>query len=173
MNSRTKRLSERTGAQVKGRTKPAASAAMQSSDNTNFAATTVRIDQDLDAWLLAQVQAIHERRLDDLDWENIAEEPEGMAAKDRRALTSFLRVMLTHFLKSKYQLRDRDLHLSSWRASIVNTRREVRDALEESPSLGNEETFKRLFEKGYRDARPVAAAEMGLTDRAMDRLFPK
>jgi hypothetical protein len=172
MNSKIKRMSKGTGTQVKSRTKPVASTATQNGDNTNFAATTVRIDQDLHAWLLAQAQALRERRLDDLDWEDIAEELEGMAAKDRRALTSFLQVLLTHLLKWAYQTKERELHLSSWRRSILNARQEIEDSLEESPSLGAETNLDQFLSKAYRRARKLAAVDMGLSDREMNQIFP-
>jgi hypothetical protein len=132
----------------------------------------VSIDKDFCAWLLEQGRAMREHRLESLDWENIAEELEGMARSQKHALTSHLRVMLAHLLKWAYQARGRERHLRSWQTSIVNSRIEIRDALEDSPSLGNEGTLGQLVEKAYSNARRLAAAEMGLSDREMDRLFP-
>ncbi len=141
-------------------------------ESVDHRVAAISIEKDAYAWLVEQAKAIRERRLDVLDWENIAEELEGMARSEKHALTSHLRVMLTHLLKWAYQAKERELHLSSWRASIVNSRLEIRDSLEESPSLGNQEPFNRLFEKAYRDARSVAGAEMGMSNREMNRMFP-
>ncbi len=132
----------------------------------------VRIDQDFHAWLVAQAQAIRERRLDMLDWENIAEELDGMARNEKHALTSFLRILLAHLLKWAYQTQERELHLSSWRSSILAARDEIEDVLETSPSLGAKHNLDASIEKAYRRARKFAAAEMGISDREMNRMFP-
>jgi hypothetical protein len=145
-----------------------------SSNGESAQTTTARIaiENDLHAWLLEQAKAIRDRRVDDLDWENVAEELEGMARSEKHALTSHLRVMLTHLLKWAYQPNKRELHLNSWRASIVNSRQEIEDALEESPSLSSEGNLNAFMEKAYRRARSVAAAEIGLSDHEMNRTFP-
>ncbi len=96
-----------------------------------------------------------------------------MARSEKHALTSFLRVMLIHLLKWTYQARERELPLSCWRASIITSRQEIEDAIEESPSLGSESNLNAFLQKAYRQARQLAAAEMGLSDREMNRLFPK
>jgi hypothetical protein len=132
----------------------------------------VSIDKDFHAWLLEQGQAVREHRLEALDWENIAEELEGMARKEKHALTSHLRVMMIHLLKWTYQSTRRDRYLSSWRASILNSRQEIQDALEDSPSLGSKQNLTAFMQKAYRRARELAAAEMGLSDREMNRMFP-
>jgi hypothetical protein len=137
------------------------------------AGPSISIEKDFYAWLLDQSHAIRERRLEWLDLENIAEELEGMARKERHALTSHLRVMMIHLLKWAYQSSRRDRYLSSWRASILDSRQEIQDALEDSPSLGNEQNLTGFMQKAYRRARVLAAAEMGLSDRERDRLFPK
>jgi hypothetical protein len=62
------------------------------------AGPSISIEKDFYAWLLDQSDAIRERRLEWLDLENIAEELEGMARKERHALTSHLRVMMIHLL---------------------------------------------------------------------------
>ena len=132
----------------------------------------VSIDKDFYAWLLEQGQAVREHRLDAIDWENLAEEIEGMARSEKRALTSHLRVMLIHLLKWAYQTERRERYVSSWQASILNSRAEIEDALEESPSLGSEQNLTAFMQKAYRRARETAAAEMRLSPREGDRLFP-
>jgi hypothetical protein len=130
------------------------------------------IEADFYAWLRAQARAVRERRLDAIDWENVAEELDGMAGSQKHAVTSHLRVLLAQLLKWSYQTTERELHISSWRASIGNSRQEIQDALEESPSLGNKQNLSAFMPKAYGRARQLAAAEMGLSDREMNRTFP-
>lgn len=141
-------------------------------ESSQSAAAGISIEKDFYAWLVAQAQAIREHRLDALDWENIAEELDGMARTEKHALTSFLRNLLAHLLKWAYQTQERELHLSSWRSSIVAARDEIEDVLERSPSLGSEHNLDACIEKAYGRARKYAAAEIGLSDREMNRTFP-
>jgi hypothetical protein len=142
MNSKPKPRNGHNGARAKAGTPPTA----RNGETSQSATASISIEKDFYAWLLTQAQAIREHRLDALDWENIAEELEGMARSEKRALTNFLRVMLTHLLKWAYQTKERELHLSSWRTSIVNSRHEIEDALEESPSLGSERNLNSFLE---------------------------
>ena len=171
MGAKAKQNGRNGARSTNGKNRPAPSRSRNGTGARN-GTEQVDIEKDFYAWLLAQVQAIQQRRFDAVDWENVVEELDGMARSLKLALASHLRVILAHLLKWSYQTQERELHLRSWRTSIVNSRVEIRDSLEESPSLGNEETFNRLFEKAYRDARPVAAAKMGLSDREMNRMFP-
>jgi hypothetical protein len=161
-------LARATSAKKRGLLPPS-----RNGESSHSASGTISIEKDFHAWLVAQAQAIRDRRLDALDWENIAEELEGMARKEKHSLTSFLRVKLTHLLKWSYQNKERDLHLSSWRTSIINSRQEIEDALEDSPSLGSDINLSAFLQKAYSHARELAASEMGLSDREMNRLFPK
>ena len=168
MSSKAKQNAHSSARTLNGKKRGAPAAP---SNGGSSGSVAVAIDTDFYAWLVAQVHAIREHRLEAIDWENVAEELDGMSRSLTLALTSHLRVMMTHLLKWTYQADERELHLRSWRTSIVNARREIHDALEESPSLGNDETFRRLFERAYHGARPVAAAELGLSDREMNRIF--
>jgi hypothetical protein len=58
-------------------------------------AAGISIEKDFHAWLAAQAQAIRERQLNALDWENIAEELEGnvLAPKSMR-LRAFFEICL-------------------------------------------------------------------------------
>jgi hypothetical protein len=64
-----------------------------------------------------------------------------------------------HLLKWYYQPSERS---GSWRSSIRNARLEIRDILEESPSLGRQ--VPDLFAKRYPRARADALDETGLPD---------
>jgi hypothetical protein len=172
MKSKPKPGNERNGARATNPKKRRVPVSSRNGAGSNSAGPTISIEKDFYAWLLEQAKAIRDRRLDGLDWENIAEELEGMAASQKRAVISHLRVMLTHLLKWAYQTKERELHLSSWRVSIVNSRLEIEDSLEESPSLGTERNMLAFMQKAYHRARDLAAAEMGITDREMNRMFP-
>jgi len=112
--------------------------------------TTSR-DDDFQAWLADQANALHDRRYFSLDWDALAEELEDMAARDKRESRTRLRNLLFHLLKWKYQSGRRT---ASWRRTVNAERDQIEDLLKFSPSLINELrlSFDEMYERARRDA---------------------
>lgn len=127
----------------------------------------VGIEEDYYGWLLEQASALRARRHSALDWENLAEEVDGMGRTEERALKSFLEVLLQHLLKWQFQPSHRS---GSWRASVQNSRNDVREELEKSPSLRRK--LPALLSRAYENARRSAGAEMKLDERQWNAKFP-
>jgi hypothetical protein len=125
-------------------------------------------DADYAAWLRGQAQALRRTRPEFLDWQNLAEELEGMARNEERALESYLVVLLHHLLKYRYQA---GKITGSWEASIENSRERIANLLRRSPSLKSK--LDEIFTEAYPLARREAGAEMGLRKRAWERLLPE
>ncbi len=89
-------------------------------------------DRDFYTWALEQARALKEHRTESLDWENLADEVEGLAKTERRELKSRLEVLLLHLLKWQFQSRRRS---RSWRTTIAVQRVKIRQHLEENPGL--------------------------------------
>ena len=117
----------------------------------------VRYEDDLFAWTQEQAALLRAHAADDLDWENLAEEIESMGGRDRRELKSRLRVILLHLLKWQAQPA---LRGPSWRKTLRTQRREIRDLLQQSPSLRRE--VDDLMRDAYSDAVKDAIEETGL-----------
>jgi len=117
--------------------------------------STVRIEDDFHGWLLAQASALRQRRYDLLDPSNLAEELEAMARKDRKELASYLQNLFVHLLKWAYQPNRRS---TSWKLTINQSREEIEDLLEESPSLRN--VLEELFAKEKPYSRAVRSATL-------------
>lgn len=60
---------------------------------------------DYYTWALVNAAAIRERRLEDVDLNNVAAEIEDLGKSQESALESRLKVLLLHLLKLHYQLR--------------------------------------------------------------------
>jgi hypothetical protein len=114
-------------------------------------------ERDYYTWALNQARALQERRVEDLDWENLAEEVEDLARRDAHSLRSQLARLMAHFLKWQLQPRKRT---NSWRGSIRGARREIRGLLDESPGLKSR--LPELFSKAYEAAVDLACEETNL-----------
>lgn len=123
----------------------------------------VAYETDVSAW--AEQQATLLRRLAagervndaDLDWLNIAEEIEAVSRGERRELRNRMARLLQHLLKWEYQP---DQRSRSWRSTIDTQRREIKQVLDENPSL--RQTMPMMVEKAYPAARIAAMEETGL-----------
>ena len=98
---------------------------------------------------------------------NIAEELEDMGISNKRALISHLTVLIVHLLKCKYQAGKRG---SSWENTIERQRIDVKDLINESPSLKHELEVK--FDLAYKRARLDAATEMEIKKSVLPEICP-
>ena len=62
-------------------------------------------EHDFFKWTVTQAQELRRTRPHGLDWENMAEEIEGLGRSDRRSIESNLSVVLLHLLKWSRQPR--------------------------------------------------------------------
>jgi hypothetical protein len=117
----------------------------------------VGYEDDLFAWTQEQAALLRAHAVDAIDWENLAEEIESMGRRDRRELKSRLTVILLHLLKWQAQPNQRG---TSWRKTLRTQRREIRDLLQQSPSLRRE--VPDLMRDAYADAVKDAIDETDL-----------
>ena len=108
-------------------------------------------------WLQHTARLISEGNFDEIDTANLIEEIEDMGRSEKKAVKSNLIVVLLHLLKYKYQPEKRT---NSWKASIREHRRRLRDDFRVSPSLKRH--FEEVFDECYQDGRELAADETGL-----------
>jgi len=83
--------------------------------------------RDYYGWIQHNVSAIRAGRLQDVDWPYVAEEPEDMGKSERGALRSQLARLIAHLLIWRYQPESRRISENSWRATVLDTRRCVRE----------------------------------------------
>jgi hypothetical protein len=123
----------------------------------NLVISTTLYQQDYHLWLERTAHLLRERKLDQIDYENLIEEIETMGRRDKKALRSNLEQLLMHLLKWKYQATKRT---GSWERSIKEHRNRILEDLEESPSL--KPYFDEVFNKCYQNSREYATSETGL-----------
>ena len=124
--------------------------------NANPSLKTV-YEQDYLLWLEMTIKQLRLGKLENLDIDNLLEEIEAMARKEKVALESNLEVLLMHLLKYQFQVNKRT---SSWRYTIDEHRSRILKAIKVSPSL--KLYFQQVFDDCYQEGRRKAAIETGL-----------
>ncbi len=114
-------------------------------------------EQDFYLWIQTTIELLKQGQLTELDLENLIEEIATMGRSEKKALRSNLEVVLMHLLKYQYQSEKRS---GSWRATIREHRKRIRETLVESPSL--KPYLDQVFSASYADARLLAADETEL-----------
>jgi hypothetical protein len=126
-------------------------------------------EADFCAWAERQAALVRSGRFAELDVENVAEELEAMSRSQKLALRSRLVVLMAHLLKYEFQPLART---GSWRGTIVEQRQQIRDLLEDSPSLLQHLVLAFNDSRRYADAVRLAAAESGLLRSAFPASRP-
>ena len=112
-------------------------------------------------------ELLGERRYEEVDWEHLIEEVEGLARTEARELESRLEVLLVHLLKWRYQPKKRS---RSWTLTIREQRQRVARVITQNPGL------KRMLAESvtaaYALARLVAARETRLAERTFPPASP-
>ncbi len=100
---------------------------------------------------------------EELENGNIAEAQVGlqtlidaMSRSDRRAMESFLTILMAHVIKWKSQPEKRSV---SWAKTILNARREIKRIQRDSPSL-NRTYLESIWNECFNDARQDAELDM-------------
>jgi hypothetical protein len=110
-------------------------------------------ERDETAWLEAMSALAANGRFAEMDLLHLSEYLADMARRDRREVYSRLVVLLTHLLKWEYQPECRS---GSWRGTIREQRRELRQLFESGTLRNHAET---VLADAYAEARKQAADE--------------
>ena len=121
-------------------------------------------ETDFYAWTQQQAELLRERRWNDIDLDNLADEVAGVGRSDKREIESRLDVLIAHLLTWKYRPGARS---RGWTGTIAEQRRRLHRLLRDSPSL--EPYPAEIFDECYAAARLRAAQESGIDQT----LFPE
>ncbi len=116
-------------------------------------------ERDLNLWLENVIAQLKQGQLQDLDVENLIEELEGLAGRDRRELKQRLTTLIEHLLKRCYVKSEYDY--AGWVETIDRTRNIIRDILKQSPSLKNYINDPELFQNAFNDALRIVRRNQG------------
>ena len=105
-------------------------------------------EQDTSLWVTETVNKLKAKDFENLDLENLIEEVETLGKSQRNATKSFLRRLIEHLLKRCYVPLP-ECYIG-WQRESRAFRNEIKDILEDSPSLKN--FFLEIFPKVYASA---------------------
>jgi len=140
---------------------------IRKTDRSRNMIQAIEYEKDFYAWLMFNVGLIRDGRLTEVDAKNIAEELEGMGISQRHQLVNRLVVLIAHLLKWKYQSLRRS---SSWRGTIIEQRRRLRQLVKDSPSLKYQIDEK--ITEAYQDAVLLASNDTGIPEKYFPSICP-
>lgn len=88
-------------------------------------------------WLEITLEQVKNRQIDQLDWDNLAEEIEGLKISLHHQVDNYLRSLLIHLLFYQYWTTEREKSGSDWSDKIYDLRDELANLLEYSKTLYN------------------------------------
>lgn len=118
-----------------------------------------KYDADFHAWAHEQADAARRRSANEIDWDNVAEELESLGKQVAWELHNRYVVLLAHLLKWRFQPEKQS---RSWRATIIEQRRQIAKHLRQNPSLKSVDEEE--FGDAYGTARVRASGETDLDE---------
>ncbi|AFZ49054.1 DUF29 domain-containing protein [Dactylococcopsis salina] len=112
-------------------------------------------ETDYHLWVVETVKKLQNREFETIDWENLIDEVSDLSRREKKKLKSLLRNLWEHLLKFKYWQNEWERNQSHWKGEIRNFRKQIRDELEDSPSLKN--YLHDISAQCYEDAKAIVS----------------
>lgn len=127
-------------------------------------------DQDLYGWAMGNAQLLREGKYQEADMRNIIEEMEILGRSNKRELTSRMGVLIAHLMKWFYQSDILAQHQKSWEGTIDRERLDLKDLMDENPSLKS--FLSEATPKAYKYAKAILKEETTLTIKTLPSECP-
>lgn len=132
-------------------------------------------DRDILLWVEDTVTKLRARDFENLDLDNLIEEVDSLGKSQRHAIRSLLRRLIEHLLKRCYVPLPECY--GGWQREIRAFRNEIKDILEDAPSLKNfipeilPKVYIRAIESVREEYPQVDFPEHWLSDRPINAIF--
>lgn len=121
-------------------------------------------EADFYAWTQEQAELLRLGKLNFLDVNNLLEEIESLGKQQKQELRNRLGILLGHLLKWEYQS---DFRSKSWRVTIREQRRRIKEHLAENPSL--KAYLNQAILAAYADGIDLVSKETPLDQKDLPR----
>ncbi len=118
-------------------------------------------ETDYNLWVLETVKQLQSRDFLALDLDNLIEEVEDLSRRDKKKLKNLLRLLFEHLLKLTYWQSEIIKNQGHWRGEIRNFRKQIKDELQDSPSLKN--YVNEVLSECYQDSREIVSDKTKLS----------
>ena len=112
-------------------------------------------ETDYHLWVLETVKQLQNGNFQGIDWENLIDEISELSRREKKKLKSLLRHLWEHLLKLKYWQSELERNQAHWKGEVRNFRKQIRDELEDSPSLKN--YLNEILEECFEDAKEIVS----------------
>ena len=126
-----------------------------------------KYEEDFYGWAIYTAQLLRNKRMNELDFDNIIEEMEALGRSEKHELINRLSVLLSHLLKWQFQPTMRG---HSWVYSIKEQRKQSKIHLKDNPSLKNK--LDDILIDAYDVAISKAAKETTLDEKSFPQECP-
>ncbi len=104
-------------------------------------------DEDFYQWTIKQSQALRDRNLELLDWDNLTEEIEALGKEQLHAVESYLKQLIAHRFKLEYV--NDEYCRRGWQKEINTFRDGIEDRL--TNSLKHKINLEKVYQRAKRD----------------------
>ena len=124
-------------------------------------------EKDVYGWAIHTAALLRNKRMSEVDFDNIIEEIESLGRSEKHELINRLAILIAHLLKWQYQS---DKRTRSWELTIKEQREQSRLCLEISPSLKNQ--LDEVLKKAYKIGMIKAQKETFINEKVFPQKCP-
>lgn len=117
-------------------------------------------EKDVYGWAVHTAQLLRDKKMNEVDFESVIEEIEGMARSDEYELINRLSLVISHLLKWQFQP---NMRSHSWTYTIKEQRKQAKIHLRKNPSLKSQQD--NILADAYDIAISKAAKETSLDEK--------
>jgi hypothetical protein len=110
-------------------------------------------ETDSDRWLEITIQLLKEKRLEELDLENLIEELESLSRRDKLAIESLLEQIIRHILLLQYWQEQSTYNRNHWQAEVMSFRSQLHAYLTTNLRKHLRENYVEIYRQALRYVR--------------------
>lgn len=107
-------------------------------------------EKDNEKWLQITIKLLKEKRLTELDLDNLIEELELLGRRDKLAVESLLEQIIRHLLLLQYWTVESGYNANHWKAEIMSFRNQLQDYLTTNLRNHCDDNLEKVYQKALK-----------------------